>query len=89
MRNSLEELLQAAATEAGIYSNHLRRHLQALRQAPELAKALQQVVTSWEPVELDSLQIYKLHSMGLVEQQGNRVVPRCHLYREYFSRVLV
>nr|WP_081431326.1 AAA-like domain-containing protein [Moorena bouillonii] len=86
---TLEELLQAAATEAGIYSNHLRRHLQALRQAPELAKALQQVVTSWEPVELDSLQIYKLHSMGLVEQQGNRVVPRCHLYREYFSRVLV
>ncbi|NES25583.1 MAG: hypothetical protein F6K41_43480 [Symploca sp. SIO3E6] len=85
---TLEQLLPTAATEAGIYRNHLRRHLQALRQAPDLAKALQQVVSSWEPVELDSLQIYKLHSMGLVEQQGNRVVPRCHLYREYFSRVL-
>ncbi|WP_442943131.1 AAA-like domain-containing protein [Nostoc sp.] len=34
------------------------------------------------------MQIYKLHSMGLVQQQDNQVMPRCNLYREYFCRVL-
>ncbi|MEA5536855.1 AAA-like domain-containing protein [Crocosphaera sp. XPORK-15E] len=85
---TLEQLLNEAATEAGIYSNHLRRHLEILQQTPELAQGLQTVVTSPEPVSLDSMQIYKLHSMGLVRQQDNQVMPRCHLYREYFCRVL-
>jgi AAA-like domain len=85
---TLEKLLQEAPTEAGIYSNHLRRQLEILQQAPELALALKNVVTSPEPVELDSMQIYKLHSMGLVERQDNHVIPRCNLYREYFQRVL-
>ena len=86
---TLAELLEGASTEAGIYSNHLRRHLKVLQQIPNLAKAMKDVVASFEPVELDSLQIYKLHSMGLIERQGNRVIPRYQLYREYFSRVLV
>lgn len=88
----LEQLLQEAPTEAGIYSNHLRKHLETLqRDAPEaqaLRQALKKVVTSPEPVELDSMQIYKLHSMGLVRRQDNHVSPRCNLYREYFRRVL-
>jgi hypothetical protein len=85
----LEQLLQEAPTEAGIYSNHLRRHLETLQKSPELALALKKVVTSPEPIELDSMQIYKLHSMGLVQRQNNYVTPRCNLYREYFRRVLV
>ena len=85
---TLEQLLSEASTEAGIYSNHLRRHLDVLQQAPELAQALKQVVASQEPVALNSMQIYKLHSMGLVQQKNNQVMPRCHLYREYFHRVL-
>jgi hypothetical protein len=85
---TLEQLLQEAPTEAGIYSSHLRRHLEVLQQTPELAQAWQKVITSSEPVELDSMQIYKLHSMGLVQQQDNQVMPRCYLYREYFRRVL-
>jgi transcriptional regulator with XRE-family HTH domain len=86
---TLEQLLQEAATEAGIYSNHLRRHLETLQKSPELALALKKVVTSPQPIELDSMQIYKLHSMGLVQRQNNYVTPRCNLYREYFRRVLV
>lgn len=85
---TLEQLLQKASTEAGIYSNHLRRLLEVLQQAPELAFALKEVVSSPEPIELDSMQIYKLHSMGLVQRQDNHVLPRCNLYREYFQRVL-
>jgi hypothetical protein len=85
---TLDRLLRDAATEAGIYSNHLRRHLEVLQHASELAQALKKVIASSEPVELDSMQIYKLHSMGLVQQQDDRVMPRCNLYREYFRRVL-
>ncbi len=92
LKMRLAELLQDAPTEAGIYSNHLRRHLDLLQRGlPEsqtLQAALQKVVTSSEPVELDSMQIYKLHSMGLVQRQDNHVMPRCNLYREYFRRVL-
>lgn len=88
LKVSLKELLQEAPTEAGIYSNHLRRHLETLQKYPELALALKQVVTSPEPIELDSMQIYKLHSMGLLQRQNNYVTPRCNLYRQYFRRVL-
>ncbi|MDJ0717029.1 MAG: AAA-like domain-containing protein [Prochloraceae cyanobacterium] len=86
-RVNLEELLREAPTEAGIYSNHLRRYLEMLPRGSELADAFKKVVASPEPVELDSMQIYKLHSMGLVQRQDNQVRPRCHLYREYFRRV--
>jgi hypothetical protein len=84
----LEQLLQEASTEQGIYSNHLRRHLETLQRGTPLADAFSTVVMAAEPVELDSTQIYKLHSMGLVQQQNNQVMPRCSLYRDYFRRVL-
>jgi len=84
----LEQLLLEATTEAGIYSNHMRGYLEVLKQVPDLAQALKKVVSSPEPVELDSMQIYKLHSMGLVQHKDNHVIPRCNLYREYFRRVL-
>jgi hypothetical protein len=84
----VNQLLQEAATESGIYSHHLRRHLETLQRTPELAEAFKTVVTSPNPVELDSMQIYKLHSMGLVQCYGNEVTPRCDLYRQYFCRVL-
>ncbi|MBW4643803.1 MAG: AAA-like domain-containing protein [Goleter apudmare HA4340-LM2] len=84
----LEQLLQEAATEMGIYSNHLRGYLQILQECPQLAQAMKIVVNSPAPVELDSMQIYKLHSMGLVQRHNNHVIPWCSLYREYFQRVL-
>ena len=85
---SLDSLLENAASESGIYISHLRRHLEILQHNPALALALKKVVNSAEPVELDSMQIYKLHSMGIVRRQNNYVIPRCNLYREYFCRVL-
>jgi hypothetical protein len=85
---SLTQLLENAASESGIYSSHLRKHLEILQHNPELALALKKVVNSAEPVELDSMQIYKLHSMGIVRRQNNYVMPRCNLYRQYFCRVL-
>jgi hypothetical protein len=83
---TLEQLLKTAPTEEGVFGNHLRRHLQNLRQNPELAEALSLCVKSTEPVELDSELAFKLHRMGLVKLQGNSVTPRCDLYRQYFGK---
>lgn len=81
---SLEELVQAAPTETGIYSSHLRGHLVTLRQYIELAAAFKQVVESSEPVQLNSIAAYELESMGLIKLYNNQAVPMCELYRLYF-----
>jgi serine/threonine-protein kinase len=81
---TLAQLVAIAATEAGIYGDHLRRHLWNLQQHPELAAAFSKVVKTSEPVELESVLAFKLHSLGLVQLQRNEVTPRFELYRQYF-----
>jgi AAA-like domain len=82
---TLEALLRQAPTEAGLYGDHLRRHLWNLEQHPELAAAVQQLVATEGPVRLPSVQAFQLHSMGLVDLQGNDVMFRSELYRAYFA----
>lgn len=86
---TLTQILQEASTDAGIYTDHLRRHLKCLQERPELAMAFHQVVTHPEPLQLDTMQAYKLYSMGLVRRIGDRVSPRCRLYQEYFQMRLL
>ncbi|HBE18493.1 MAG TPA: molecular chaperone Tir [Cyanobacteria bacterium UBA11149] len=81
---TLNRLIEIAPTEAGIYGDHLRRHLWNLQQYPELGTAFAKVLTNTEPMELESVLAFKLHSMGLVQLQGNYVTPRFELYRQYF-----
>jgi hypothetical protein len=81
---TLAQFLKEAPTEAGLYSDHLRRHLLNLSEDKLLAAAMKQVVASNAPVRLESNQAFQLWSMGLVELQGNEVVPACNLYRLYF-----
>ena len=81
---TLRALAETAATEAGIYSDHLRRHLYVLRDYPQLAGAFRQVVTKHRPVCIDAESSFKLESMGLVQLGGNEATPRCEVYREYF-----
>lgn len=83
-RLTLEQFLSEAISETGIYSNPLRRLLNILNLSPELSSAFAQVIKSDTPVALNSVQIYQLHSIGLVKHQGNLVSPRCKLYRDYF-----
>ncbi|HBB34926.1 MAG TPA: hypothetical protein DDZ80_06810 [Cyanobacteria bacterium UBA8803] len=82
---TLQQLLETAPTDTGIYSDHLRHHLENLQQHPELAAAVREVVNAPYPVRLDSMLAFKLHSMGLVNLQGNKARPRCNLYRQYFQ----
>jgi hypothetical protein len=82
---TLAELLAEAPTDAGLFGEHLRRHLWNLQQHPELAQAFHQVIFSDRPVILEPMLAFKLNGMGLVELKGNEVIPRHdRLYRPYF-----
>lgn len=81
---SWDSFIESAATDAGIYRGHLHRHLRNLQQHPELAAALKRTLNSQEPVELEQVEGFKLHSMGLVKLAGNQVSVSCELYRQYF-----
>ncbi|MBE9040298.1 AAA-like domain-containing protein [Oscillatoriales cyanobacterium LEGE 11467] len=85
---TLEQLLKAAPTLAGIYRDRLRHLFTTLKKYPELEIALQQVVADPEGVALKPVVAYKLESMGLIRLDGNRCVPSCELYRLYFSEQL-
>lgn len=83
-RISLSQLLTEAPTEGGLYSDHLRRHLLNLEDNERLVAAFQQVIQSYQPVQIGSTEAFKLSSMGLVRYCGNEVMPLCDLYRQYF-----
>ena len=84
-QDCLQDLLQMAPTQMGIYSSYLREQLRKLREQPVLAEAMKQVVSTVEPVQIEPLYAFKLQSMDLVKFQGNRVQPSCNLYRLYFQ----
>ncbi|NJL41720.1 MAG: TIR domain-containing protein [Leptolyngbyaceae cyanobacterium SM1_4_3] len=81
---TLEQFLAIAPTEEGLYSDHLRNHLNNLHYDPQLAEAMKQVVTSETPVRVESSVGFRLHSMGLVQRRKNDIEPLCNLYRIYF-----
>ncbi|MEM6613440.1 MAG: AAA-like domain-containing protein [Cyanobacteria bacterium P01_C01_bin.72] len=83
---TLEQFLPTATAETGVYSNPLRRLFNLLQDSPQLCSIYERVVKSSEPIELNPLQIYQLHSIGLVKYQNNLVAPSCKLYRDYFQR---
>ncbi|MEG3890403.1 AAA-like domain-containing protein [Microcoleus sp. Z1_A1] len=81
----LAELLTAAPTHSGIYSDYLQNQSIAIQQQPELASAFQQVVDAKNSVHLEPLMAYQLDSMGLVKLEGNNCSLSCELYRLYFQ----
>jgi serine/threonine-protein kinase len=85
---AFDQMLEQSVTEAGIYSDHLRRLLWNLEQHPELADAFRDVVTAKAPISLKSILALKLNSLGLVTITSNHVTPRCELYRQYFCEHL-
>ncbi len=87
-QKSLNELLEEAMTDAGIYGDYLRRHLDVLKEHPKLEAALKLVINSEVPVRVETLQGYKLYSMGLIRREGDLSFPRCELYRRYFRERL-
>jgi AAA-like domain len=82
---ALAQLLETASTSTGIYSHHLQRHWVTLEKQSELAQALDIVMSATEPIPLAPLLAYKLSSLGLIVQSGDKVIPSCELYRQSFK----
>lgn len=84
----LTQLLETASVPGGIFGDHLQQHFNQLQNHPELAAALYQVVLADGPTAIDSRLAGRLHSLGLVQFQRDRVLPSCRLYHQYFAQQL-
>ena len=82
---TLTQLLETAPTATGIYSYHLQAHRVVLAAHPELAVALDAVLSAAEPIALEPILAYKLSSLGLIERSGDTVIPGCELYQRAFT----
>lgn len=85
---TLEELLEQATTERGIFRHHLREKLDDLQQNPDLAAAFSQILTAETPVNLSPTVAYKLESIGLVKLTPEGAIVSKELYRSYFYQNL-
>ena len=84
----LDSLLAEAPTQAGLYDEHLRHHLEILAQDADLRQAMRAVVLADGPIQSQDQATFKLKSMGLIRKQGDRVEPLGDLYRLYFRNRL-
>ena len=85
-QKSLNEFLQQAATDTGIYNSYLRQHLINLKSNSQLTLAFIEILNNPAPIQIDTLLAYQLYRMGLIKwsTEGNSVMPSCELYRQYF-----
>jgi diguanylate cyclase (GGDEF)-like protein len=80
----LEDLIEYAATQTGIYQDHLQSLGAILQKKPELLAAFKQVNETPEPVQLEIFAAHQLESLGLVKLNGNFCHVSCQLYHLYF-----
>ncbi|WP_414622527.1 AAA-like domain-containing protein [Calothrix sp. CCY 0018] len=85
---TLEELLEQATTERGIYRHHLREKLDDLLANPDLAAAFAEILTAQTSVNLSPTVAYKLESIGLIKLTPDGAIVSRELYRSYFSQNL-
>ncbi|WP_017749410.1 AAA-like domain-containing protein [Scytonema hofmannii] len=85
---TMPELIQDAIANGGIYRYHLWRYSMKLHENPSLAKAYARILARQQDVSLNPIQAYKLESLGLIRFEGDRILPRCELYRAYFQKQL-
>jgi len=77
------DLVRAAPTDEGPFSDHLRHYHWLLRNEPDLREALKQVVR--REVCPDDVSFFRLLRAGLVKGSGDVCRCRCDLYRRYFE----
>ncbi|MEH2162693.1 MAG: AAA-like domain-containing protein [Nostoc sp.] len=87
-RISLEELIEEAIANGGIYRYHLWRHWAMLQENSSLVKAYLEIVSAKQSISLNPINAHKLESLGLIAYEGDRILPRCELYRAYFNKQL-
>ncbi|MCG6135439.1 MAG: AAA-like domain-containing protein [Nostoc sp. LLA-1] len=84
---TLQDLIKEAMANGGIYRHHLWRHWVKLQANPKLLEIYTELVAE-KGVILDPMDAYKLESLGLICFKGDRILPRCELYRSYFKKQL-
>jgi hypothetical protein len=80
------ELSRVAPTDGGPFGDHLRRQYWAVRDRPELKKALKEIVASGRCS--DDMALFRLLRAGLVKGSGDAYTCRCRLYKRYFEEKL-
>ena len=84
---TIEEILEKASTNEGVYNRYLQQHWQYLQQDSQLIKSFKQVVLENSPVKLEAEHKKKLNILGLVKFQDDVVISRYELYRYYFRKL--
>lgn len=85
---TLTELIDEAIANGGIYRYHLWQHWVKLEANPTLCQIYTELVAAKQPMILNPVDAYKLESLGLITFEGDRILPRCELYRTYFAKQL-
>jgi len=80
------ELSRAAPADDGPFGSHLRTYLWQLSERQDLVRGMIEVLMRGRCS--DETILYRLNAAGLVRESGDRVEPRCGLYREYFGAKL-
>ena len=85
----IDKLMRSAATDSGIYQQHLQRHLNCLQDNSALESAFKQILDSNTPVIIKEQKIrYPLEGMGLINTKDNSATVRYQLYSQYFANRL-
>ncbi|MDP5338982.1 MAG: AAA-like domain-containing protein [Nodularia sp. (in: cyanobacteria)] len=84
---NLQDLIQEAIANGGIYRHHLWQSWVQLRTHPQLLAIYTEIVAA-QSVIIAPVDAYKLESLGLIYFEGDRVLPSCELYRVYFKKQL-
>ncbi|NET74349.1 MAG: hypothetical protein F6K62_26590, partial [Sphaerospermopsis sp. SIO1G2] len=88
---TLQTLIEDAISNGGIYRHHLQKHWLNLQSDPDLIKTFSEVIATKDnekSVVVNPIHAYKLENLGLITFQGDQVLPRCQLYRNYFYKQL-
>ena len=85
---TLQEIIEDAMANGGIYRYHLWQHWLKLQENPRLAKTYAEILAAKQDIFLNLIETYKLESLGLIRFEGEHVLPRYGLYHAYFAKQL-
>ncbi|MCT7967889.1 AAA-like domain-containing protein [Laspinema sp. D1] len=85
----LELLIETAATETGIYREHLHEQLRAIQKHSQLMGAFRQVLREEFPLKGRQLELLRLQELGLVKIENHRMKVSCGVYGQYFGEALL
>ncbi len=85
---NLEQLLEQASTERGIYRHHLREKLDYLQKNLDLTAVFSEMLIAQTSVNLPPTVAYKLESIGLIQLTPDGAIVSKELYCDYFSKNL-